>query len=295
MANTVVYNKHDYVVKMRSRINRPTCWKDILNVKVRDVRSIVEGSLTVANEPPVQTGTRGTAYGYSDFVIAQDTLTINTKRLVALFIDEADRAQQSYFDAMSAADFQGKKVSEYIEAQMLAQHASWTDFGAGDLARSSTDDTTQITVSSAIIDNIVRAIKRKIYANNGIDFAVEKGIFIVWRPQDFELLEEFVQANGFTEADVALKNGIPVEKAFKYLGVYHYLSNDHTANHVFAGIKGIGEIGILRHTFGKAKFIEDPSNGDGNLSGLGVVTRIDYGWNFPSYNVQFVMDVNVAS
>ena len=277
---------------MRERINRPTCWKDILNVKTSDVRTIVNGSLTT--EPPVQTGTRGTAYGFSDFTITADTLTINVKRLVGVFIDEADRHQQSYVDQMSIAEFQGKKISEYVEAQMLAQHASWTNFGAGDLNNTSTDDTTTITVSATNIDDLIRAIKRKLYKNNGVDFAVEKGIFIVWRPEDFELLEAFVQANGFQEADIALKNGIPVEKAFKYLGVYHYLSNDHTANHLFAGIRGIGEIGILRSTFGRAKFLEDPSNGDGNLSGLGIVTRIDYGWNFPTYNVQFVIDVNVA-
>ena len=98
----------------------------------------------------------------------------------------------------------------------------------------------------------------------------------------------FVQANGFSEADVALKNGIPV--GMKYMGVEHYLSTQHTANHLFAGIKGIGECGILRGTYGRVKFIEDP-----NLqSGLGIVSRVDYGWNFPTYTKEFVMDINVV-
>lgn len=96
--------------------------------------------------------------------------------------------------------------------------------------------------------------------------------------------------NGFTEADIALKNGIPVQKAFRYMGVDHYLSTQHTTGHLFAGIKGSFEIGILRGTYGKAKFIEDPLN----VSGLGVVTRIDYGWNQPAYYIQFAMDVRVA-
>jgi hypothetical protein len=173
---------------------------------------------------------------------------------------------------------------------MLAEHASWTNFGATDLANTAADDTTQITVSSSNIDDIIRAIKRKINYNNGVDYAVEKGYFIVWRAQDFELLEAFVQANGFNEADIVLKNGIPVQKAFHYMGVDHYLSNSHTANHVFAGVKGCGMIGVLRSTFGKAKFIEDP----GNVSGLGIVTRVDYGFNWATYIIQFVMDINVA-
>ena len=275
---------------MRERINRPSCWRDILNVKVADVRTVVNASLTVATEPAVDSGTRGTAYTYNDAILAADTLTIDQYRVIPVLIDEADRHQQTYFNQMEIAAYQGKKFDEYVEAQMLAQHGSWTNFGVTDLAGGAADDATAITVSATNIDDIIRAIKRKIYQNNGIEFAVEKGIFIVWRAADFEFLEGFVQANGFTEADIALKNGIPVEKAFKYLGVYHYLSNDHTANHVFAGVRKIGEIGILRSTFGRVKYIEDP----GLVSGLGVVSRLDYGWNFPTYNVKFTIDVNVV-
>jgi hypothetical protein len=273
---------------MRARINKPTTWTDILNVKYSDVRTIVNGSMTT--EPSVQTGTRGSAYTYQDFVLSADTLTISTYRVLPILIDEADRHQQNYVDQMEIADFQGKKINEYIEAQMLAQHASFTDFGLADLNNTGTDDVTQITVSASNVDDLIRAIKRKLHVNNGVDFAVEKGIFIVWRPSDFELLEAFVQANGFTEADIALKNGIPVQKAFRYMGVDHYLSTQHTANHLFAGIKGSFDIGILRSTFGRVKFIEDP----GSVSGLGIVARVDYGWNQSSYYIQFSMDVNVA-
>lgn len=287
MANTIVWNKHDYVARMRNRINAPTSWKDVLNVKYSNNRTIVNSSMTT--EPSIQSGTRGTAYTYQDFTLTADTLTISTYRNIPMLIDEADRYQQSYADQMKIAEFQGKKINEYIESQFLAQHASWTDFGVADLT-SNADDTTQITVSATNVDDIMRAIKRKLYANNGVDFAVENGVCIIWRATDFELLEGYVQANGFTEADIALKNGIPVQKGFYYGGITHYLSNSHTANHVFAGIKKIGEIGVLSGTYGQAKFIEDP----GLVSGLGIVSRVDYGFNFPSYNAEFVMDVNVA-
>ncbi len=288
MANTVTWNKHDYVAKMRTRINRPTCWSEILDVSYSNNRTIVNSSLTT--EPSVVAGTRGTAYAYQDFILTADTLTISGYKNIPIFIDEADRHQQSYVNQMTIADFQGKKISEKIESLTLASFASWTDFGAGDLANSSTDDATQITVSATNIDDMIRAIKRKLYKNNGIDFAVENGIFIVWRASDFELLEGFVQANGFTEADLALKNGIPVQKGFYYGGVTHYLSNDHTANHVFAGIKRMGKLGILSGTFGQVKFIEDP----GLQSGLGIVARVDYGFNWPTYLVQYFMDINVS-
>lgn len=280
-------NKKD-VARMRNRINRPTCWKDVLDVSYSNVRTIVNSSLTT--EPTVVTGTRGTAYAYQDFTLTADTLTISSYKNIPIFIDEADRNQQSYVNQMTIADFQGKKISEKMESLMLGSHASWTNFGAGDLAQTSTDDTATITVSATNIDDIIRAVKRKMYANNGVDMAVENGIFIVWRAVDFELLEGFVQANGFTEADMALKNGIPVQKGFYYGGVTHYLSNDHTAGHVFAGIKNQGKLGILSGTFGQVKFIEDPLA----QSGLGIVSRVDYGFNWPSYLAQFFIDVNVS-
>ena len=294
MANTVVFNKHDYVVKLRERLNRPTNWSEVLDVTYSDIRTWVTGALSV--EPPLDSGTRGTAYTYNDFTIAATTGTINQYEVLPILIDEADRYQQTYFRQMEIAAYQGKKINERIQALMLAQHASWVDFGVGDLANTSTDDTTAITVSPTNIDDIIRAVKRKVYTNNGVEVAAEKGFFFVWRPQDYELLEAFVQANGFNEADIALKNGISV--GMRYMGADHYLSTDHTANHLFAGVKKVGkELGILRSTYGRAKFIEDP----GLVSGLGIVSRLDYGFAFPSdatpadQRVQEMsIDVNVA-
>jgi hypothetical protein len=285
-----VWDKYDYVQKMRARINAPTTWKDILNVKISDSYSIISGYHTKATEPAGASLTRGTAYTYEDITTAADTLTISSSWKVAMLVDEADRYQQNYMTQMSIADYQGKKLDEKIESLTLAAAISGTNFGVTDLAAGAADDSTAITVSAANIDDIIRAVKRKIYKNNGVEFAVEKGIFFVWRPEDFELLEAFVQANGFTEADIALKNGIPVQKAFRYMGADHYLSTSHTASHVFAGIKGMMEIDLLRGTYGAVKFIEDP----GLVSGLGIVSRIDYGFNLPAYNVQFIIDINVS-
>lgn len=275
-------------MQMRARINKPSCWKDILKVKYSDSRTIVGSYMSV--EPAVVSGTRGTAYNYEDFTLTADTLTISTYKVIPMFVDEADRNQQDYLSQMNLASFQGKKIDEKIETETLAQHGSGTNFGVGDLANSSADDTTAITVSASNVDDLIRAIKRKLYANNGIELAVSNGIYIVWRATDFELLEAFVQANGFTEADISLKNGIPVQKAFRYMGVDHYLSNSHATGHLLAGIKKCAEIGILKGTYGKAKFIEDPAK----QSGLGIVSRVDYGFNFPAQLAEFTMDINVT-
>ncbi len=286
MANTVVWNKHDYVARMRSRINRPTSWMETMNVKYRNVRTIIEGSLTTEND--TQTGTRGTPYTFEDFTITNDTLTIDKTDIIPVFIDQADLAQQTYHTGMEVAAFQGKKISEKLESLVLASHTSWTNFGLTDLANSGADDASTITVSATNIDDIIRAVKRKLYENNGVEFSIEKGMFFVWRPQDYELLEAFVQANGFSEADIALKNGIPV--GMRYMGVEHYLSNDNAANHVFCGIKRMGDLGILSSTFGQVKFIEDPNM----QSGIGIIARLDHGFSWPTYYNEFFIDLNVA-
>jgi len=290
-----IWNKYDYVQKMRARINTPTTWKDVLKVIYSNQRAIIGGY--ASTEPTLAGGTRGTAYAYSQFTLTAETLTIDQIQQLAIFIDEADRYQQTYLNQMSIADYHGKKTNEKIESLVLAQHTAWKDFGLTDLANTGDDDTSAITVSTANIDDIIRAIKRKLNENNGVERAVEHGFFIVWRAQDFELLEAFVQANGFTEADIALKNGIPVAKAFRYMGVDHYLSNSHTAGHVFAGIKKQGELGILSGTFGKVKFIEDPPisvSTNAPASGLGIVSRVDFGFDWPAQLAEFFIDVNVS-
>jgi hypothetical protein len=280
---------------MRDRIAKPTTWSDVLDVKYSDQRSVIDAY--ASTEPAYATGTRGTAYAYSQFTLTAETLTIDQFQQMAIFIDEADRYQQTYVNQMNIADFHGKKAVEKLESLVLAQHGSWKDFGATDLANTGDDDTTAITVSASNIDDIIRAVKRKLYANDGVDLATENGIFFVWRAQDFEMLEAFVQANGFTEADISLKNGIPVQKAFRYMGCDHYLSNSHTAGHVFAGIKRMGLIGILRGTFGKCKFLEDPPisvTTNAPASGLGIASRIDYGFDWPTQRAEFFIDLNVS-
>ena len=225
-----------------------------------------------------------------DFALTADTLTIYTYRDLFVFVDEADLHQQSYVDQMYMADYQGRKLSERVETAWLAEHASWTNFGVTDLAGGAADDTSVITVSSTNIDDIIRAVKRKIFANNGIEAYIERGLGFVWRAKDWEILEGFAQANGYTMADSALKSGVPM--GFHYLGADHYISTSHAANHLYAGVKRSGDLGILRSTWGRVKFIENPLD----RSGLGMFARADYGFVWPGGTLaQLNVDINVAT
>src|SRR4030067_210301 len=138
-----------------------------------------------------------------------------------------------------------------------------------------------ITNTVANVDNVARAVKREIIKAKGSKLARRNGIAIVWRPEDFEKLEESMASQGYTFADMALKDGImDAERQGKYaFGVYHYVSESHTANHVFAGVRKIQQLGLLKSTYGKIFFNPNAVNADGPLSGSSYEARLDYGFN----------------
>jgi len=277
------------------RLNKPTNWKEVARVIYTDTYVTNAPYLTSASEPALQSGTRGTAYTITDHVISNDTLTISTFKPVATFIDRADLAQFKLYQAVEAGNLQGRIISEGVESAMLADHAAWTDFGdtgGGVLGLGSTP----IAVSAVNIDEIIRGVRREIEKANGIDMMNDKGVFFVWRPQDKEALEQFMQANGFSVADAALKNGI--KGGYYALDSFHYVSNSHTANHVFAGVRGLYTIGLLKSTFGKIVVNQDPpaKAGDtaGPVSGISVVSRLDMGLLTPTKFKPVLFDLNVV-
>ena len=279
--NTGVYPQ-EWMTKLQERLDRPTNWKEVCEVIYSD--SKIFNLPYMSTEPVIQTGTRGTAYGFSDFILTNDTLDIATYKPVPVFIDRADLAQCSLVNQMELADRQGSIINEWVETALLADHAAWTNFTNAEIGGGAG----VITVSASNIDDIIRGIKREIGEANGQNLADRNGIFIIWRYADLEILEQFAQANGFNLADKALKNGI--ETGYHFMGVDHYVSNNHAAGHLFAGVKRVAQIGILKSTYGQIVVTQDP-----NLqSGIGVISRVDYGLNVRAAHTTLVFDVTVA-
>lgn len=242
--------------------------------------------------PSVQTVTRGTVFNAQDYAFTAQDFTISTGRDIPIFVDFADLAQTGYNTQMEIAEVQGDLLNEFIEANVLAQHASWTNFGdtgGGVLGLSAT----QITVTASNIDDIIRGLKRVIRKANGQTMMNRKGVFIVWRAEDFELLEAFVQANGFATADTALKEG--TVEGLHYMGVDHYWSNDLTASHLFGGVKKIQRTGILRSLYGKMWTHDFPAGASGGiLSGTLFYSRVDIGHLTPANWSTTLYDINVV-
>jgi hypothetical protein len=272
VSNSIIYDE-DWAVTAQARLDAPLNWKEICKVEYTNSRVLHNPYFT---DPTVQTTARGTAYTHQDVVLTDESITISSTAILPQLIDRGDLAQTPYAKQMELADRQATLLNEKIETAMLAAHASWTDFDNASIGGSAGN----ITVSTSNIDDIIRGILREIREANGQSLLDRNGAFVVWRPADFEILEAYMQANGFSMADASLKNG--GEIGVKYMGVYHYVSTKHTSGHVFAGVRKIFHLGIVKDTYGQVVVDEEPATADGAMSAVAVVMRVDYAfkaWN----------------
>lgn len=286
ISNTITYET-TYEDVLQDRLDHPTTWKEMCDVTISDTRVI--SSSYWDTTPTVTTVTRGTGLVGSTFSETAESLTISTGRDLGLFVDLGDLAQSPWTKPAELFDRIGALLNEYVESAVLARHASWTDFDGASIGGGAGN----ITVSASNIDDIIRGVKREIREANGQSMMNMNGVGFVWRAADFEYLEAFTQANGFASADAALKEG--TVEGLHYLGADHYWSNDHTANHVFAAVKKIERLGILRGTYGQAHTIPFPA-ADTNtfLSGKAFYSRIDIGHLTPTAHSGLEFDVMVA-
>ena len=292
MANTIKFQE-EWAVSLQERLKKPTNWKEVCDVLYTDSQIFELPYVGTASESALQTGlTRGNTYTFQDITMTTETLTIGTFDILAELLDRADEAQSRYAKRMERARLQGDKINERLETITLGQHASWTnmgDTGGGAVGLGST----ALTVSATNVDDIIRGVIEQIYTANGFAQYQRNGGFIVWRPADWTFVTQFMQANGFNLADQSLKNGASV--GVDYMGLTHYVSTSHTAGHLFAGVKKVMKLGILKSTYGKIYVTEDPAGASGgNISGIGVNSRLDYGVKVPAVASTLVYDINVA-
>lgn len=280
----IIY-KEAFETKLQERLDAPMVWKEVCKVDYRNDRVLHNPYLT---DSTVGTGTRGTAYTSTAVATVDDTLTISTYKYSAQHIDEADLAQKTFSDFMEIADNMGVMLNEAMETAMLAEHAQWTNFDNASIGGSAGN----ITVSVSNVDDVIRAMKTAIRTAGGADLMSRNGAFIIWREADFEKVEALASSQGFNTADDALKNGI--KQGFVYGGVEHYSSSKHAAGHVFGGVKKAFHAGVVKATYGKMKEIVNPVVGGGQISGLGLESRIDYAYKAWAKTTPVLFDILVA-
>lgn len=307
MANTIIYQAV-WENKLAQRLDKSQNWKEVCDVVYSDTQAINYPLVSTANEPAVTTGqftsagARSTLTNVIPFISVtetNETLSILTTDIDSVYLDYADQAQSNYAKMASMGDLLGKKINERVESVVLANSTAWTDFGdagGGVLGLAST----AISVSATNIDDIVRAIIEQIITANGFTMMQQNGAFAVWRPADWTFLTQFMQANGFYQADLTLKNGGGAVGGQElvgvpYMGMNHYVSTLFTTGHVMAGVRGVQKLGLLKSTFGKVFSAEMPASSTaGSLSGTQIHSRLDYGLLVQTNLKPILFDVNVA-
>lgn len=284
MSNVIIYQE-EWETKAQERLSEMNKWKEICKVDYTDTKVLHNPYVT---DPTVQNGTRGSAYTHQDVVLTDETVDITTFKILPQLIDRADLAQSTFVSQMEMADRQAVLLNEAIETGMLAEHAQWTNFDNASIGGSAGN----ITVSETNIDDIIRGMKREVREANGEDLMNRNGAFIVWRAADFEKLEAYVQAQGFSTADGALKDG--TSQGFRYMGVEHYSSNKHASGHLFGGVKKAFHLGICRSTYGQVIVDNEPATAAGAVSGIAVVMRVDFKFKAWATVVPVLFDILVA-
>lgn len=299
MANAVKYQEI-WANKLAQRLDKPQNWKETMDVMYTDTQTTVLPYVSASNEPAVVTSSLTSAAARStlsnvivpvDVTMSTETLAIVTTNYDAVYLDYADQAQSNYARIADMGDLLGKKINERIGTLVLADAANDTNFGdtgGGVLGLAST----AITVGASNVDDITRGVIEQVYTANGFDLAKQNGIFIEWRPADWTHVVAFMQANGFNSADAALKNGGQI--GVEFMGVFHYVSTQHTAGHLFGGVRKLKKLGLLKSTFGKIYTSETPGHADGMLSGTTIHARLDYGFKMQTNIAGLVFDINVS-
>lgn len=281
---SIVY-KEEFETKLQERLSENNKWKEVCKVIYTDANTLHNPYLTDAT---VATGTRGTGYTSVAVATTDDTVVISDFKISAMHIDRADLAQKTFSDWMEIADNMAIKLNEAIETAMLASHAQFTDFDNASIGGAAGN----ITVSESNIDDIITGIQREIREANGDAIMERNGAFIIWRAADFEKVQKYAAAQGFSTADDVLKNGI--KQGFRYLGVEHYSSNKHAAGHVFGGVKKALTLGIVKSTYGLVTEVMNPVVSGAQISGVGLESRVDY--RFKAFNnmAPVLFDILVA-
>lgn len=277
MANTII-SQEEWSANVQERLADAALW-NIIN----DVQQINGGVYHQPYETQAafQTHTRGSAYTHQNVTFTDDYATCNQSVILPQQIDRADLTQSNYAKLVKLAQNQGVTAGEKLDALMLAAHAGWTNFGAEDLTTIGSAGSTAITVDVNNIDDIIDALDATIDTAKGNKLANRNGKFIIWRPNDFAQLKKLARSQGFGSADDIIVNGMNF--GMKYMGWEHYVSNQHTSGHVFAGVKKLHFLGTAPGMFPFTYEVEEPvqveTDGDpaaGNLSAIAMVTRMDY-------------------
>lgn len=187
--NALIY-KEDWTTLYQAELDEPVKFMDFAEVVFTDARIV---HFPYTTDPTLSAITRNCAHQSNELTRTNEQVTVNDSVIAPWFIDYADLAQTGYDELAHISTRSAQLIKEDLESSIYADHANVTDFGTASIGGGGAD-TTAITVSASNVDDIVRAVKRRIRSAGGETLLSRNGGFFVWRPADVELLEQFMQA-----------------------------------------------------------------------------------------------------
>ena len=180
--------------------------------------------------------TPGNTYSPQDFTATDDTITVNTYKVVPFYIDDIYALQSHQDYASSVADDAAYQLRDAIDTDALAEVSAGIRFGeasgtAGTYVTGTSANTISIASTSGNIDDVFVAARQALREGN----VPEDGDWIaVMRPEIAADIELMAMNAGFNVADATLKNGY----AGDFLGFHCYVSNNMTSGHMYLGKRG---------------------------------------------------------
>lgn len=171
-------------------------------------------------------GSDGTASTYSvtDYELSDDTLTVNRQAHASEHIYLIEELQTRFDLAMERAAEAGQIVADKVDQYVLnlpVGTSGVSDIDAGVMAGGASNGTSY-EVTSSTVDDLTNTIRENLLINNA---RVDKGIDWVITPRELTDVTAFMQNNGFSVADAAIRNGFVGEL---FNGMRVFVSNNLT-------------------------------------------------------------------
>lgn len=196
------------------------------------IAEVYRGADRIIHNPYQSTpvGSDGAAtvtYSVEDFAVTDDTLTVSRRADVSEHIDDIEKLQSRYDLAMKRAERQSYVIKNKIDQYVLGLPVGLSGVSIIDEGTMAGTANTgaPINVSNTNVDDVANKIVASLSLNNA---ATDEGMFWVVSPHEVNAITSFMQNNGFSVADAAIKNGFAGE-AFGGLKIYVSNNLTHTA------------------------------------------------------------------
>ena len=230
--------------------------------------------------------TPGNSYSIQDFTATDDTITVNTYKVVPFYVDDVYALQSHQDYASAVADDAAYQLRDAIDSDALGEVTAGIRFGdtsgsAGTYVTGTTANTTAIASSSANIDDVFVAARQALREGN----VVEDGDWIaIMRPEVAADIELMAMNAGFNVADSTLRNGY----AGDFLGFHIYVSNNMPSGHMYVGKRGAIKLVVQKEPNMVIKDVPDKL-------GKNFAPSIIYGQKVFTRDAKRFLDVQITS